>query len=134
LKAIYVALTPESDLPTTPAPNTPAPNQSPFLRGTDHLRERAESLIAALSDADAVAGSAAKSSLELIVDGYAHVLALDVDRLRLEREIARLTESVDSQVAGELQELAILLRLVQSTSVELRGLLDAVRAHVECRA
>jgi hypothetical protein len=37
-------------------------------------------------------------------------------------------------VAGELQELAILLRLVQSTSVELRGLLDAVRAHVECRA
>ena len=106
----------------------------PVPSGTDHLCRRAESLIAALSDVDAVAGSAAKSSLGLIVDGYAHVLALDVDRLRLEREIASLTESVDSQVAGELQELAILLRLVQSTSVELRGLLDAVRARVECRA
>jgi hypothetical protein len=68
------------------------------------------------------------------VDGYAHVLALDVDRLRLEREIARLAESGDPRAAEELQELSALLRLVGDTSAELRGLLDAVRARVECRS
>lgn len=111
---------------------TPAPHHSPALRGTDHLRRRAESLIATLSDEDAVAGSATRSSLEQIVDGYAHVLALDVDRLRLEREIARLAESGDPRAAEELQEFSALLRLVSDTSAELRGLLDAVRARVEC--
>jgi hypothetical protein len=67
----------------------------------------------------------------LIVDGYAHVLALDVDRMRLEREIAHLAQSGDPRVAGELRELSALLRGVTSTSEELRRLLDAVRVHVE---
>ena len=113
-------------------PTTPAPHQSPFQRGTDHLCKQAESLIATLSDEDAVAARAAPSSLDLIVDGYAHVLALDVDRLRLEREIARLAESGDPHAAGELRELAVLLRLVKDTTVELRELLDRARARVEC--
>jgi len=81
-----------------------------------------------------VAGGATQSSLEQIVDGYAHVLALDVDGLRLGREIARLAESGDPRAAGELQELSALLRLVTGTSAELRGLLDAVRARVECHS
>jgi hypothetical protein len=115
-------------------PSIPAPNHSPVLRGTDHLCRRAESLIATLSDEDAVADSATQSSLEQIVDGYAHVLALDVDRLRLEREIARLAESGDPHAAGELRELSVLLRLVKRTSAELRSLLDAVRARVECHS
>jgi hypothetical protein len=115
-------------------PPTPAPHHNPVLRGTDHLRRRAESLIATLSDEDAVAGGATQSSLEQIVDGYAHVLALDVDGLRLEREIARLAESGDPRAAGELRELSALLRLVRDTSAELRGLLDAVRARVECHS
>jgi hypothetical protein len=115
-------------------PATPAPQHSPALRGTDHLRRRAESLIATLSDEDAVAGEVTQSSLEQVVDGYAHVLALDVDRLRLEREIVRLAESGDPRAAAELQELSALLRLVRDTSEELRGLLDAVRARVECRS
>lgn len=113
-------------------PAIPTPHQSPVLRGTDHLCKRAESLISTLSDEDAVAARAEQSSLELIVDGYAHVLALDVDRLRLEREIARLAESGDPRAAGELQELSVMLRLVKDTTVELRDLLGAARARVEC--
>jgi hypothetical protein len=93
---------------------------------------RAESLIATLSDEDAVADSPAQSSLERIVDGYAHVLALDVDRLRLEREIEHLAESGDPRAAGELQELSALLRQIRDASAELRTLLGAARARVEC--
>ena len=73
------------------------------------------------------------SSLELIVDGYAHLLALDTDRLRLEREIARLAESGDPAVAAELRELSVLLRSVTHTTEELRKVLGAVRARAELR-
>lgn len=72
-----------------------------------------------------VATRSRASSLELIVDGYAHVLALDVDRMRLEREIGRLAQS------GELRELSALLRDVTTTSEQLRRLLDAARVRVE---
>ena len=72
-----------------------------------------------------------EGSLELLVDGYAHVLALDVDRMRLKREITRLAESGDPRVAGELRELSALLHDVTETSAELRGRLDAVRVRVE---
>lgn len=70
-------------------------------------------------------------ALELIVDGYAHVLALDVERLRLEREIAQLAESGDPHVAGKLRELSAQLREVTVTSEHLRRLLDAARVRVE---
>ena len=72
-----------------------------------------------------------KSSLELIVDGYAHVLALDLDRLRMEREIARLAESGDPTVAVELRELSVVLRCLTRTSKNLRDLLATVRARIE---
>lgn len=71
--------------------------------------------------------------LELIVDGYAHVLALDVDRRRLEREIAALAQSGDPLTAADLGELSALLREMTSTSEELRGLLDEARAREEQR-
>jgi len=71
------------------------------------------------------------SSPEAIVDGYAHVLALGVDRLRLEREIARLAESGDPRVAGELRELSVLLRRVRCTSDQLRDRLSAARTQAE---
>jgi hypothetical protein len=88
-------------------------------------------LIRTLSDEDALATHATKSSREVIVDGYAHVLALDVDRLRLEREIARLAGSGDPKMAGELRELSVLLRYVTLTSEQLRDVLSDVRARVE---
>jgi hypothetical protein len=85
-----------------------------------------------LLEEDVVLTRGQDASLELLVDGYAHVLALDVDRMRLEREITRLApESGNPQVAGELRELSALLHDLTSTSAELRGLLDAVRTRVE---
>ena len=112
-------------------PALPAPNQSFAQRGTDQLRTAAESLIETLSAEDVVLTRGRDGSLELLVDGYAHVLALDVDAMRLEREITRLAESGDPEVAGELRELSALLHHLTSTSAELRGLLDAARARVE---
>ena len=88
-------------------------------------------LIRSMSEEDVLATRSKASSLELIVDGYAHVLALDVDGIRLEREIGRLAQSGDPDVAGELRELSALLRSVTSTSGQLRGLLDAARVRIE---
>ena len=99
----------------------------------DYLCRRAESLIATLSGRGRSGGfSHQASSLELIVDGYAHVLALDVDRLRLEREIARLAESGDPRAAGELQELSVLLHHVTGTSESCVVCSSTVR-RAECR-
>lgn len=78
-----------------------------------------------------VATRSPSSSLELIVDGYAHVLALDVDRMRLEREIARLAGSGDPEAWEELRELSALLQDVGATSEHLRELLDAARLRIE---
>jgi hypothetical protein len=112
-------------------PATPAPHQrSPILRDTDHLCRRADSLIATLSDEDTVAARTGRGSMDLIVDGYAEVLTLDADRLRLEREIARLAESGDPGAAGELQGLSVMLRIVEGTTAELRSLLEAALSRV----
>lgn len=78
-----------------------------------------------------MANRTTESLLELIVDGYAQVLALDVDRLRLEGEIARLAEAGDPELAGELRKLSALLRRVTRASEELRDRLDTFRARVE---
>jgi hypothetical protein len=120
-------------LPPTPAPITGRSSVTPSSFGTvpDYVCRHAESLIEILSEEHSPSADAAASSSEVIVDGYAHVLALDVDRLRLEREIARLAESGDPQVAGQLRELSILLRRVTATSKRLRTLLGEVRSRNE---
>jgi hypothetical protein len=112
-------------------PATPAPHHCPVQHRSDHLCNEAESLIIALSDEAAVVGDATTSSLELIADGYAHVLALDVERLRLERQIARLAESGDPAIAAQLRELSMLLRSLTRTSEKLRDALSALRARAE---
>ncbi len=75
--------------------------------------------------------SSAGGPLELVVDGYAHVLALDVDRRRLEREVARLAEAGDPGMAVRLRELSGLLRRMTAVSEELRARLDVLRARLE---
>jgi hypothetical protein len=102
-----------------------------FDMAPDYLCTQAESLISALCGKATARPPGTASSPEAIVDGYAHVLALDVDRLRLEREIARLAESGDPRVAGELRELSVLLRRVRCTSEQLRDQLSAARAQAE---
>jgi hypothetical protein len=71
------------------------------------------------------------SSLELIMDGYAHVLVLDTDRLRLERQIARLAESRDPAAEAELRDLTVLVRAVTRTTEELRDVLGAIHARAQ---
>jgi hypothetical protein len=100
-------------------------------RGADRLCRQAEALIDAVSNRDTATGPTDKSSLELIVDGYAHVLVLDVDRLRLEREIARMVEIGDPGMAGKLSELSTLLRRMTHASEVLRGRLSELRAQLE---
>jgi hypothetical protein len=97
-------------------------------RGPDHLRRQAESLIGILSEEDRLRTWTTTDLLEMVVDGYAHVLALDVDRRQLRRDIARLAGSGDPLAAEELRELSALLLEVTSTSERLRELLGEVRA------
>lgn len=116
---------------STGLPATSTPNPRSIQRGADRLRRQAELLTATLSADATVADRTTKGLPELVVDGYAHVLALDVDRLRLEREIARLAESGDPGVAEQLRELSLVLRNVTRASEELRARLDWARTCVE---
>jgi hypothetical protein len=94
----------------------------------DNLCRHAESLLRTFSEPTPATQQAAAGSADAIADGYAHVLALDVCRMRLEREIARLAESGEPRVAGELRELSVLLRGVKQTSDPLRAPLSSARA------
>jgi hypothetical protein len=121
------------------------PHHDSIQPGAERLCEQAEALIASLTGedlshdyradvlVDAWPESSADGPLELVVDGYAHVLALDVDRRRLEREVARLAEAGDPGTTVQLSELSGLLRRMTGVSQELRARLDALRAQLEGR-
>jgi hypothetical protein len=110
-------------------PATPAPNNLPIEHDPEYLRSQAQRLIDALSEEHAYESD--ETTLELVVDGYAHVLALDVDRVRVEREIARLAESGDPAAASQLRELSVMLRWMTRTCKQLRELLGSARARAE---
>jgi len=112
-----------SDLPAIDTPT-----HGTVLRAADRLRRQAELLTATLSDETTTSALGASGLSELIVDGYARVLSLDVERLGLEREITRLAESGDPGMAGELRELSAVLRRVIQASGALRVCLDGLRA------
>jgi hypothetical protein len=114
-------------------PVTTAPHQRLAQRGPDDLRTRAEGLIGTLSEQDLLKTRSHLDALEFIVDGYAHVMALDVDCVKREREIAELAQAGDPAVAAELRELSKNLRRTASTSERLRSLLDEARIRVERR-
>ena len=120
------------DWPDTDMTATPAPNQCPSKQDSDHLRSHAETLISSLYEQEELAADAGIGPLEnLIVDGYAHVLALDIERQRLERRIARLAESGDPALASELRENAMTLRAMTRCCEELREVLTSVRVRTE---
>jgi hypothetical protein len=118
---------------------TSIPHHNSIQPGAERLCEQAEALVSSLAGddvprdylADLGPESSAGGPLELVVDGYAHVLALDVDRRRLEREVARLAEAGDPGMASRLSELSGLLRRMTRVSEELRARLDALRARLE---
>jgi hypothetical protein len=110
-------------------PATSAPNHNSIHPGAERLCSQAEALIESLSSMPA--SPTRSSSLDLVVDGYAHVLALDVDRRRLEREIVRLAEAGDPELAGRLSELSALLRRMARASEDLRDRLSELRLRLE---
>lgn len=108
---------------------TPAPNHYPIEHDPEYLRSESQRLIDALSEEHT--DESDEATLELVVDGYAHVLTLDVDRVRVEREIARLAESGDPAAASQLRELSVMLRCMTRTCSQLRELLSSARARSE---
>jgi hypothetical protein len=66
-----------------------------------------------------------------LTDGYAVALALEGDRLRLERQIGELAQSVDGpEQAEELKDLAQQLRATDEDLVSLRELLPELQRRV----
>jgi hypothetical protein len=66
-----------------------------------------------------------------LTDGYAVALELEGDRLRLERQIGELAQSVDGpEQAEELKDLAQQLRATDEDLVSLRELLPELQRRV----
>ena len=101
----------------------------------DYLCRQADSLIRTLSGTANASPPVAASSPEVIVNGYAHVLALDVDRLKLGAR-DRSPRGIRRSAGGwtSFSELSVLLRLVRCTSDQLRAQLSVVRAQAELAA
>jgi ABC-type phosphate transport system auxiliary subunit len=69
----------------------------------------------------------------VLTDGYAHALALEAERLRLERRIGQVAgELTNGDVGEKTEELSALTRRLSSAQVdlsELRRQLASLRAH-----
>jgi ABC-type phosphate transport system auxiliary subunit len=69
----------------------------------------------------------------VLTDGYAHALALEAERLRLERRIGQVAGDLTSGDLGQkTQELSALTRRLTSAEVDLSALreqLASLRAH-----
>jgi hypothetical protein len=66
-----------------------------------------------------------------LTDGYARVLALEGERLRIERRIADLARELDADATGELRDLASRLIVADAEESRLRGLLEGLRRQAE---
>jgi hypothetical protein len=88
--------------------------------------------IRSLLDEPAVRARVARASVEkTLTDGYAHALALEGERLRVERRLRAIVrdsdraETTDAEVASLASSVAVLDRKL----ADLRGLLAELRAH-----
>jgi hypothetical protein len=67
-----------------------------------------------------------------LTDGYAHALALEGERRRVEKQLRALAETIDrGDVAGKTREMSELARLIDHQDLELselRALLAKLRA------
>jgi hypothetical protein len=71
-----------------------------------------------------------------LTDGYAVALALEGERLRLERRKEEITHSISADVeghglSGELSDLIDRMQETDGDLAKLRGLLAALRRHAE---
>jgi hypothetical protein len=70
-----------------------------------------------------------------LTDGYAHALALDAERLRLEKRMASVTQGIQrGDTAKKAHELAALVERLDGNAVDaekLRALLADLRRHAD---
>lgn len=67
-----------------------------------------------------------------LTDGYAYALALEGERMRLERRIGELTRRIDRvEQVGELRSLAARMRTADDDLAILRDLLGALQRQVD---
>jgi predicted short-subunit dehydrogenase-like oxidoreductase (DUF2520 family) len=70
-----------------------------------------------------------------LTDGYAHALALDAERLRLEKRVSSVTQGIRrGDTAKKAHELAALAERLDGNAVDaerLRGLLAELRRHAD---
>lgn len=92
-----------------------------------------------LIDSPPASDDAARARVErTLTDGYAHAMALEADRLRLERQLADVAAQVDARDPGaktvELQDLSARLTVASGDLKHLRGLLAALRRRTSAAA
>jgi hypothetical protein len=67
-----------------------------------------------------------------LTDGYAHALALEGERLRLERQIGEAVTHLEDDDAKALASLAARLEMTDRDLVRLRAVLVALRRRADC--
>ncbi len=79
---------------------------------------------------DAPLEGAVEELERVLTDGYAHALALEAERLRIERRLGEVAAEIaegDEAAVGELARLSTRLRDANGDLVELRDVLTSLR-------
>ena len=108
--------------------HTEQPDYARLAESLACLQTQAEERIRALEDGPAAFPHSTGDSPDPIADGYALALTLEVDRLRLQRELTRLAKIGDTAFAADLQGLTMLLTRVLATAERLRDALRTARS------
>jgi len=69
-----------------------------------------------------------------LTDGYAHALALEAERLQLERRLGRVADEFGADPQGLVEEIVQLSRALKDTDLdlaELRSLLGSLRSRAD---
>ena len=91
-----------------------------------HLLARIDELVAADGD---VASAPELAELEdTLTDGYAKALALEGDRLRMQKELAEVARRASAVEIAKLRELAEHLERAETDLTRLRAMLERLRA------
>jgi hypothetical protein len=93
----------------------------------------AESLTDALSRYDPGGSDRATSPDRLLDDCYAQLLRLEAQRLKLEAELARLSEADDPEAVTAMRGFSVTLRTLSATTEQLRDALAVERTRLEPR-
>ena len=100
----------------------------------DDLRPLIDRIRALLDGRAADPGGVLTDVEDTLTDGYAHALALEGERRRIERRMAELARTVERpEETGELRRLATRLIGAEAELTKLRGLLADLRRLADAR-